>query len=207
MKNVAKTYLVFLLSDEICSPPYCLFFSKPQTKSYEITVISIHSAAKLNFIWLSVCLRNVWLPNISSKWHQMTLWNVTFIDIIGTLYEPRHDKTNKVTVCPAKTQIILGIRPVWSESLLSAWRKLGSLATHWAHSKDSDQIRPVWSESSLGAHSFCWFCHEVAHITLRQIKSKCKPFSHLACAFYRLNKNHIYAIPLCSSYYVSLHYK
>ena len=30
-------------------------------------------------------------------------------------------------------------RPVWSESSLSTWRKLGSLATHWAHSEDSDQ--------------------------------------------------------------------
>ena len=39
-------------------------------------------------------------------------------------------------VRPAKTQISLGIRPVWSESSLSAWRKLGSLATHWAHSDD-----------------------------------------------------------------------
>ena len=25
-------------------------------------------------------------------------------------------------------------------------------------------IHPVWSESSLGAHSFCWFCHVVAHL-------------------------------------------
>ena len=51
-------------------------------------------------------------------------------------------------VRPAKTQISLGIRPVWSESSLSAWRKLGSLATHWAHSKDSDQTgwmpRLIW---------------------------------------------------------------
>ena len=35
-------------------------------------------------------------------------------------YEPRHDKTNKVTVRPAKIQISLGIRPVWSESSLCA---------------------------------------------------------------------------------------
>ena len=28
--------------------------------------------------------------------------------------EPRHDSINKVSVCPAKTQISLGIRPVWS---------------------------------------------------------------------------------------------
>ena len=39
----------------------------------------------------------------------------------------------------AKTQINLGIRQFWSESSLSAWRKLGSAATHWAHSEDSDQ--------------------------------------------------------------------
>ena len=45
-------------------------------------------------------------------------------------YEPEHDKTNKMSVRPAKTQISLGIRPVWSESSLSAWGKLKSLATH-----------------------------------------------------------------------------
>ena len=55
------------------------------------------------------------------------------------IYEPPHDETNKVDVHPTKTQISLGIHPVWSESLLSAWRKLGSLATYWAHSEDSDQ--------------------------------------------------------------------
>ena len=48
-------------------------------------------------------------------------------------------KPTKWFVRPAKTQISLGIRPVWSVSSLSAWRKLGSLATHWAHSEDFDQ--------------------------------------------------------------------
>ena len=71
-----------------------------------------------------------------------------------------------MTVRPAKTQISLGIRPVKSESSLSAWRKFGSLATHWAHSKDSDQTRlggcPGWSESSQGAQSFWRFCHVAA---------------------------------------------
>ena len=33
--------------------------------------------------------------------------------------EPHRDKTNNVAVRPAKTQISLGIRPVWSESSLS----------------------------------------------------------------------------------------
>ena len=44
--------------------------------------------------------------------------------------EPPRDKTNKLSVRLAKTQISLDIRPVWSEFSLSAWRKLGSLATH-----------------------------------------------------------------------------
>ena len=45
-----------------------------------------------------------------------------------SIFEPHHDKTNNVAVRPAKTRISLGIRPVRSESSLSAWRKLGSLA-------------------------------------------------------------------------------
>ena len=36
------------------------------------------------------------------------------------VYEPPRDKTNYVAVRPAKTQISLGIRPVWSESSLCA---------------------------------------------------------------------------------------
>ena len=62
--------------------------------------------------------------------------------------EPPRDKISKVSVRPAKTQISLGIRPDWSQSSLSAWRKLGPLATHWAHSEDSDQTgrmpRLIW---------------------------------------------------------------
>ena len=41
-------------------------------------------------------------------------------------FEPRHVKTNKVTV-----------HTVWSKSSLSTWKKLGSLAIHWAHTEDS----------------------------------------------------------------------
>ena len=56
-------------------------------------------------------------------------------------YEPRHDKTNKVTVRPAKTQISLGIKRT-ADTLI----RLGGC--------------PGWSESSLGAQ----FCHVAAHI-------------------------------------------
>ena len=49
---------------------------------------------------------------------------------------------------PAKTQICLGIRSVWSESSLSAWRKFRSLATHYAPNEDSNRTgrmpRLIW---------------------------------------------------------------
>ena len=51
--------------------------------------------------------------------------------------EPPRDKTNNVAM-----------RPVWSESSLSAWRKLRPVATNWAHSEDTDQTgrlpRLIW---------------------------------------------------------------
>ena len=57
-------------------------------------------------------------------------------------------ETNKVSVRPAKTQVSLGICPVWSESSLSTWRNLGPLATQWADSEVSDQTgrvpRLIW---------------------------------------------------------------
>ena len=55
------------------------------------------------------------------------------------LYEPWHDKTNKMSVRPAKTQISLGIRPVWSESsLCTQWVAKEPRFLH-ADSEDSDQ--------------------------------------------------------------------
>ena len=71
-------------------------------------------------------------------------------------------QTNKLTVRTAKIQISVSIRQVWSESSLSAWRKLGSLATHWAHSEDWSDWADAQAELSLRwAHiSVSWFCHE-----------------------------------------------
>ena len=105
----------------------------------------------------------------------------------GWTFEPRHDKTNKMVVRAAKTQISLGTRPVWSEYSLSTWIKLGSLETHWEHSEDSDQhghpaktlIRlsgfPGWCESSLGAQPFGMFCHVAAQFYFyKTLFSTCK---------------------------------
>ena len=58
-----------------------------------------------------------------------------------------------MTLRPAKTQISLGICPVWSESSLCAqWVGKDSNFLH-ADSEDSDQTGPR-----------CWFCHEAAQI-------------------------------------------
>ena len=57
-----------------------------------------------------------WLSHNKMYWETHRSFSVhTYI----LKFEPRHDKTNNMSV-----------RPVWSESSLSAWRKLGSLATH-----------------------------------------------------------------------------
>ena len=50
---------------------------------------------------------------------------------------------------PAKTQISLGVLPVWSDALLSTCRKLGSLATHGAHSEDWSDWADVQADLSL----------------------------------------------------------
>ena len=86
------------------------------------------------------------------------------------ILEPPRDKTSKWHMRPEKTQISLGIRPVWSVfavRMKKAWTLSYPLSaqqrlwSHWAHSKG-------WSESLLGAQSFCWFCHEAAHLSYRR---------------------------------------
>ena len=83
------------------------------------------------------------------------------------VYEPAHDKTNKMDVLPAKTQISLGICLVLSESLLCAqWVAKDPSLLH-ADSGDSDLIgSDVQADISIRwAHMrFCWFCHALAHI-------------------------------------------
>ena len=70
-----------------------------------------------------------------------------------------------------------GIRPVWSESSLSAWRKLGSLATQWAQSEDSDQTgrmpRLIWVFAGRT-------CHFVGFVTMRLICTVLEQCFHLS---------------------------
>ena len=81
--------------------------------------------------------------------------------------------TTKWHVRPAKTQISLGIRPVWSVLAvrmkkqwvlcypLSALRRLGS---DWADAQADPSLR--WAQ-----RSFCWFCREAAHLCPHSVVS------------------------------------
>ena len=72
-------------------------------------------------------------------------------------YEPPHDKTNKMTVRPAKTQISLGICPVWSEpSLCAQWVAKDPSFLH-ADSEDSDQTGQMPSLICVFAECTCHF--------------------------------------------------
>ena len=93
------------------------------------------------------CLINHWSPNANLK-----------LSCLMT-------KPTKWHVHPAKTQISLGIHPVWSESLLSAWRKLGSLATHWVHSEDS--VWSDWWDAQADLSLRCALSHFVGFIVRR----------------------------------------
>ena len=121
-----------------------------------------HEAAHicLSIVWIAV--DGAWVINIWQTWNSKKLfWKFSLSYCLCTscmktkwqskdvcTNEPSRVKTNKVSVCPAKTQISLCFRPVWSESSLSAWRKLEPLATQWAHSEDSGQTgwmpRLIW---------------------------------------------------------------
>ena len=94
-------------------------------------------------------------------------WTVSF--------RPWNTRTTKISrsttkwhVHPVKTQVSLGIHPVWLESLLSAWRNLGSLTTHWVNSEDADLTgwmpRLIWVFAGRT-------CHFVGFVVL-PLKSK-----------------------------------
>ena len=74
---------------------------------------------------------------ITANFSGVGIFRIFMVDTFDTWL--RHDKTNKVSVRPAKTQISLGIRPVWSESsLCTQWVAEDPRFLH-ADSEDSDQ--------------------------------------------------------------------
>ena len=86
-------------------------------------------------------------------------------------------KPTKWDMRPAKTQISLGICPVWS---------------HLAHCEDwSDWVNAQSDQSSPGAQSFCWFCNEAAHIvdTNATLAKARQNLQNHKCTLYILQSN------------------
>ena len=81
-------------------------------------------------------------------------------------FEPPHEKTNKMSFAPSNDSDQPG-----SESLLSAWRKAGSLATHWVYSETLVRLGgcPGRLESSLGAHSILLVLSWRGSFTVRSV--------------------------------------
>ena len=80
----------------------------------DVSSIAIELKVDVQYIHSGINIVH-FLDNSLFYWRFGQLWtdNAPYVT-----NEPPHDKTNKVTVRPAKTQISLGIRPVWSESSL-----------------------------------------------------------------------------------------
>ena len=126
-------------------------------------------------LWIKKNVRNNFVasPPPSPAPHPFFL-NLSWVDTIDNLYsvwlslfmrgnDKRADswQNQQNGVRPAKTQI-----RVWWESSLSAIRKLGSLATHWAHSEDWPDWVDAQSDLRLCGFAGCT-CHFVGFVRRR----------------------------------------
>ena len=94
-----------------------------------------------------------------TAFHAYESWTVAAV-----LNEPPHDKTNKVACAPSEDSD----QPWHPPSLIRVFavrmKKDLVLIEHTAKTLIRLGGCPGWSEFSLGAQSFCWFCHEAAHL-------------------------------------------
>ena len=103
-------------------------------------------------------------------WELFRLFGYYTVETLNiTTNELRHNKTNKMSVRLAKTQISLGICLVWSESSLFAWRNLGSLRSY-----SLSALQRLWSDwgDAQADLSFCWAHTHFVGFVMVWIKSK-----------------------------------
>ena len=113
----------------------------------------------------------IWRIDLRKNFRQRAQ-SLAWLDGYTCIFEPRHVKTNKMAVRPAKTQISLGIRPVWSVFAVR-------MKKAWALSYPLSAQRWLWSDwvdaqadlSLRWAHThFVFFFHVVAHFKVYFIK-------------------------------------
>ena len=111
----------------------------------------------------------LWVGQIVNARVGMNVWPSCPVRVEDSFIWAAAQQNQQNDLC---TQWIL--RSTWAsaqsdQSLLLAWRSIGSLAAHWAHSNDwSDWVDAQAGDLSLHwtHRSFCWFCHVAAHIVI-----------------------------------------
>ena len=100
--------------------------------------------------------------------------------------KPAHDKTYKIACAPSEYSDQLGHPPSLIRIfLLSAWRKLGPLATHWTHSKDSDQTERMLTLIWVFTGRTCHFVGFVVRwLKYETFNIRCTVFILTQLAFY-----------------------
>ena len=92
--------------------------------------VNVYKTPWTDYWWLKCKLKACWQWRADCK-------KLSFLGVRNFRNEPPPDKTNNVVVRPAKTQISLGIHPVWSESsLCTQWvakDAQADLSLRWAH--------------------------------------------------------------------------
>ena len=155
-----KTHSIWLCFTDLC---WC--WQLLQSQPYKITRVLYYGEVYSRMFWSST---RRWTRRGRGGRRIKQLYRA--LDTTS-MCKPTPPKATQWSMRPAKTQISLGVRPVWSESSLSAWRKLGFLATHWAHSEDWSDWADAQANLSLRwAHMpLCWFCHAFAHFCKKMI--------------------------------------
>ena len=94
-------------------------------------------------------------------------------------FEPRHDKTNNVAVRPAKTQISLGIRPVWSVFPVH-------MKKAWVLSYPLSAQRRLWSDwaDAQADLSLRWAHTHFVGFVMSWLISICLLYPVFCCCFY-----------------------
>ena len=97
----------------------------------------------------------------------LTIFNINEFTVCKFFYQVSHlmTKPTKWHVCPVKTQISLGIRPVWSVFPVPQWVAKDPGFLH-ANSEDSDQ--PGWMPRLIWVFAECT-CHFVCFV-MSQVK-------------------------------------
>ena len=102
--------------------------------------------------------------------------------------EPPHDKSNKMACAPSEDSDQPGHPPSLIRVLAVRMKKA------WVLSYPFSEQRSLWSDWA-DAQSFCWFCHEAAHVVIvlwsASLKMEFRKLDHpsfiLLCKWYSVN--------------------